>query len=114
MTTDGESMTTYEQWKAVVERHGAAGDAGVVEQQVEPAESVFCFREKLTHGRGIVDVRRYDERLGIGLPYFKRGHFQGLLASAGKNHPVAVLSESDGEVLADPAACAGDDGDLRR
>jgi hypothetical protein len=45
-----------------LERHGAAGDAGVVEQQVESAESVSCFREKFAYGGGIADIRGDDER----------------------------------------------------
>jgi hypothetical protein len=48
------------------------------------------------------------------MTYFKCGRFQGLLASAGKNHRVAVMSKSNGNVLADPAACAGDDRNLWR
>jgi len=79
-----EGETVYSQ-SEVLEQHAAATIAGVIEQQVESAESVFCFRKKLSHGGRIGDVRRYDEHLSIGLLHFKRGRFQALQASAGKN-----------------------------
>src|ERR1700680_3406505 len=91
-----------------------AGDARVVEQQVKPAVSASRFLEKVAHGVGIGDVRRYDQRLGTILTYFKCGNFQGLLASARKNHRVAIMSESNGNVLANPAARARDNSNLGR
>ncbi len=85
----------------VLQQHAFAAKAGVIEQQVEPAESLFRLRKKLSHRVRIGDVRRYGEHLDIGIDllHFSHSRFQALHAPAGKNQRVPVLSERDSDDL---------------
>ena len=93
-----------------VEQHLVAGDAGVVDHDVEPAELVDGGLEHRLGGGALPHVAGHDERLDPdGADLLGR-----LLRCAGEvvEHDVgAGVGQREGLGPAEPGACTGDDGD---
>ncbi len=90
----------------LVERHARRVDAGIVEQQVQPAFAALDLAEQRIHRCGVGDIRRdrvdppHGQRSGLG---------QRIRAAAGDEHRPAGLRQRDGRGPANTAAATGDE-----
>ena len=98
--------------RQVFERHGGRAGAGVVEQQVEPAEGLLRLVEERLHRGVVADVGRHHEGLSARGLALRRGRFERLLAPSGKHDGVAGLHQRDRRRPADAAAGARHERDL--
>ena len=80
-------------------RHRGRADAGVVEQQVEPAEVLLDPREQRLDRFRIADVGRH--RQGLGVAGFLGGLLELVGAAAGQHHRIAVAGQRKRHRLAD-------------
>ena len=94
----------------ILERHGRGAGAGIVEEEIEPAEGFLGGGEERLHLRGVADIG--DDGKGLGaqpLPHL-RGLLQSVLAPSGEGHGIAVLHQRHRDGAADTASRAGNDG----
>jgi hypothetical protein len=96
----------------ILERDAAGRNAGVVEQQVDPAVGLFHRREQGGDRCRVGDVGRHDEGARRRRVRQARRLFQHVLAAPGQHDIPAGLQQGMRRGAADAAAGAGDDGDL--
>src|SRR5690606_28542336 len=88
-----------------------AGDAGVVDEDVEPAVLGGDLFDRRAEGGAVADIDGRDTRgsscgLDGGLEVVERG-----FGAADEHHVAAIRGETLGDAAADAAAGSGDDGD---
>src|SRR5690606_28390572 len=88
-----------------------AGDAGVVDEDVEPAVLGGDLFDRRAEGGAVADINGRDTRgsscgLDGGLEVVERG-----FGAADEHHVAAIRGETLGDAAADAAAGSGDDGD---
>ena len=84
--------------------------AGVVDEKIEGAKALHSFLEQVVYGFGFPDIGRYCKAIRTGCGDFRRRGDQVFRIAAGDDEVGAEASEGQGNVLADAAATAGDQG----
>ena len=91
----------------LVHRPGRGAGAGVVDQQVEPAEAVADGREQRRHRVLVGDVG--PDREDHLRQRLLHGVFEQLEAAAGRDDVPPLVGQRDRDEAAEPGTCAGDD-----
>ena len=95
-----------------LEEQVVAGDAGVVDQDVDPAELVDDALHRGLRGGGVDDVAADADRAGtVGEVEAARGVGGGGLVEVEDRDRGALAGEALGDAEADASGCSGDDGD---
>jgi hypothetical protein len=89
--------------------NGRRARAGIVEEKIETAKSLFRFRKQCLHGFRLGDIRRDGQRFALDQ---RSGFGKCFDPSPGQNNGIGVFRQSDGDRPSNATACAGDDGDL--
>jgi hypothetical protein len=88
------------------------GVGGIVEQHVDPPESLAHSGEQPCDSVGIGDIRRQWNRSLGGSASEPGGLLQRGIPAAGKHHRPTVIEERERAGAANAATSAGDDGNL--
>ena len=92
--------------RQVLERHRRRADAGIVEQDVEPAEGRLDRGEQRQDRLALRHVGRHRQRLGAERIDFAGDLVEHFLAAAGQHQAVAGFRQGNGHRPADPGAGA--------
>ena len=101
-------------YRELIERDAWRADAGIVEQEIEPAESFLRPREERLHRLRIGDIGRHGQQLPcVRVPVANR-LLEPIGPASGQHYGITIAGKRQRNGLPDATASTGDNGYLLR